>query len=350
MSSTPPAPNSPSPSPTPTYVRTIDNWARLFAQSLAVQHSTPLRVAYVLPPPPAVEPQEGADGSPPNPADMSPTERHGSFADDVGKILHAHTSCDHEAAAVVCDMPPVSMDRGSNGAPVGRRECAGVSGRCTLYCSGVDGIEEEGGGGEDFVGNAHLEGKENDSMGQETKHDWEGYTAFMKLDESIKSVPGMKAGREAAMAWWKEFFRALENTPTEPPPLYKREWSVRNSAIISCTLDGYDSLEGATDWARETLELHAQDEMEHLYTWRELVRGETNDDLWNAGQLQLVREGGSHGFMRMHRSKKILEWTISPSYTLVTAQYFNDRYAYDGNHPNGFVGVGWSIMGIHDMG
>eukprot|EP00804_Cyclotella_cryptica_P009874 CCRYP_014187-RA/>CCRYP_014187-RA protein AED:0.05 eAED:0.05 QI:355/1/1/1/0.5/0.66/3/725/171 len=57
----------------------------------------------------------------------------------------------------------------------------------------------------EFVGNAHLEGKENDSMGQETKHDWEGYTAFMKLDESIKSVPGMKAGREAAMAWWKEF-------------------------------------------------------------------------------------------------------------------------------------------------
>jgi deoxyribodipyrimidine photo-lyase len=52
----------------------------------------------------------------------------------------------------------------------------------------------------------------------------------------------------------------------------------------------------------------------------------------------------------MYWAKKILEWTVSPAYALATAQYFNDRYAYDGNDPNGFVGVGWSIMGIHDMG
>jgi deoxyribodipyrimidine photo-lyase len=32
------------------------------------------------------------------------------------------------------------------------------------------------------------------------------------------------------------------------------------------------------------------------------------------------------------------------------AQYLNDKYALDGRDPNGFVGVGWSIMGIHDMG
>lgn len=54
--------------------------------------------------------------------------------------------------------------------------------------------------------------------------------------------------------------------------------------------------------------------------------------------------------LRMYWAKKILEWTVSPAYALATAQYFNDRYAYDGNDPNGFVGVGWSIMGIHDMG
>ena len=76
----------------------------------------------------------------------------------------------------------------------------------------------------------------------------------------------------------------------------------------------------------------------------------THDDLWNAAQLQLVREGGMHGFLRMYWAKKVLEWTVSPSYALATAQFFNDRYAYDGNDPNGFVGVGWSIMGIHDMG
>ena len=28
----------------------------------------------------------------------------------------------------------------------------------------------------------------------------------------------------------------------------------------------------------------------------------------------------------------------------------NDRYALDGNDPNGFVGVMWSVAGIHDQG
>eukprot|EP00804_Cyclotella_cryptica_P026409 CCRYP_008092-RC/>CCRYP_008092-RC protein AED:0.33 eAED:0.33 QI:56/1/1/1/0.66/0.5/4/1637/629 len=425
-------------------VRTVDNWALLFAQSLAVQHSIPLRVAYVLPPPPAIEPQEGDDGLPPNPADMSPTERHGTFTleglrlvadelnrvgvtldvlrppsrDDVGKTMHAHvTSCHHEAVAVVCDMSPLRRTRqwiegqtvpllegenvpvyqvdahnivpvwmASNKREVGARtlrpKIHGVFGR---YCCTFP----------EFVGNAHLEGKEA-SMGQETTHDWEGYKAFMKLDESIKSVPGMKAGREAAMARWKEFctskqqglknFDTLRNDPnyssvctnlspyinhgqisfqrlslevralkTHPngTAAFIEEGVVRRELsdnFVYYTPDGYDSLEGAADWARESLELHAQDEREHLYTWRELERGETHDDLWNAGQLQLVREGGLHGFMRMYWAKKILEWTISPSYALATAQYFNDRYAYDGNDPNGFVGVGWSIMGIHDMG
>ena len=57
-----------------------------------------------------------------------------------------------------------------------------------------------------------------------------------------------------------------------------------------------------------------------------------------------------HGFLRMYWAKKILEWTESPNMALRTAQYLNDKYALDGNDPNGFVGVGWSIMGIHDMG
>lgn len=52
----------------------------------------------------------------------------------------------------------------------------------------------------------------------------------------------------------------------------------------------------------------------------------------------------------MYWAKKILEWTESPEVALRTAQYFNDKYALDGNDPNGFVGVGWSIMGIHDQG
>lgn len=54
--------------------------------------------------------------------------------------------------------------------------------------------------------------------------------------------------------------------------------------------------------------------------------------------------------LRMYWAKKILEWTESPEIALRTAQYLNDKYSLDGNDANGFVGVGWSIMGIHDMG
>ena len=63
------------------------------------------------------------------------------------------------------------------------------------------------------------------------------------------------------------------------------------------TPDVYDSLEGAAEWARDSLELHSVDEREYLYTWKALERGETHDELWNAGQMQLVREGGMHGFV-----------------------------------------------------
>jgi deoxyribodipyrimidine photo-lyase len=54
--------------------------------------------------------------------------------------------------------------------------------------------------------------------------------------------------------------------------------------------------------------------------------------------------------LRMYWAKKILEWSESPEVALQTAQYLNDKYALDGCDPNGYVGVGWSIMGIHDQG
>merc|ERR1719261_1778641 len=116
------------------------------------------------------------------------------------------------------------------------------------------------------------------------------------------------------------------------------------------TPDDYDSLDAAAGWARETLETHTTDKREYLYTREELEQGKTHDDLWNAAQLQVVREGGMHGFLRMYWAKKILEWTESPEVALRTAQYFNDKYALDGRDPNGYVGCMWSICGIHDQG
>ena len=112
----------------------------------------------------------------------------------------------------------------------------------------------------------------------------------------------------------------------------------------------YDSIEGATDWARKTLNDHKKDKREYVYSRKQLEEGLTHDDLWNASQLQLVREGKLHGFLRMYWAKKVLEWTKSPEDGLKEALRLNDRYALDGNDPNGYVGVMWSICGIHDQG
>jgi len=112
----------------------------------------------------------------------------------------------------------------------------------------------------------------------------------------------------------------------------------------------YDSLLGASDWAQKTLKEHKEDQREYLYTREQLEAGETHDDLWNAAQTQLVEEGKLHGFLRMYWAKKILEWTASPEEALQEALRLNDRLALDGNDPNGFVGVMWSIAGLHDQG
>ncbi|KAM6989979.1 CPD photolyase [Tautogolabrus adspersus] len=112
----------------------------------------------------------------------------------------------------------------------------------------------------------------------------------------------------------------------------------------------YDSLEGAYEWAQNTLKDHAKDERPYLYTREQLEKAKTHDKLWNGAQYQMVSEGKMHGFLRMYWAKKILEWTSSPEEALSIALYLNDRYSLDGQDPNGFVGCMWSICGIHDQG
>ncbi|KAL7496076.1 hypothetical protein ACHAWT_004414 [Skeletonema menzelii] len=423
-------------------MRTCDNWALLFAQSLAAQNEVPLRVVFALPPPPCETAVEGQDGSPPPPADMPLTERHGVFLleglqvvarelsssqvpfdvicptsrDAVGETIHNHcTSSSHNALAVVCDMSPLRFPRkytedqaaplfdqsevplyqvdAHNIVPVWMASPKREVGARTLrpkinkvfadYCTQFP----------PFTGNDHMD---NDAAASQNEYDWDELKAYLNLDDSIAHISSMKAGHEPAMERFRAFcssthhglknFDSLRNDPNFPSvcsnlspwinygqvsfqrlaldvramkkhsngtAAYIEEGVVRRELsdnYVYYTRDNYDSLGGAADWARESLELHSTDEREYLYTWKELEKGETHDDLWNAAQLQLVREGTMHGFLRMYWAKKVLEWTTTPSYALATAQYLNDRYAYDGNDPNGFVGVGWSIFGLHDMG
>ncbi|PHJ15862.1 fad binding domain of dna photolyase domain-containing protein [Cystoisospora suis] len=110
----------------------------------------------------------------------------------------------------------------------------------------------------------------------------------------------------------------------------------------------YDDIKGAPEWAQETLSKHEKDKREPQYEFKDLEEGRTYDDLWNATQLQLVREGKMHGFLRMYWSKKILEWSKSPQEAINTALKLNDKYHLDGRDPNGVCGCMWSIAGVHD--
>ncbi|HEY1485596.1 MAG TPA: deoxyribodipyrimidine photo-lyase [Micromonosporaceae bacterium] len=110
----------------------------------------------------------------------------------------------------------------------------------------------------------------------------------------------------------------------------------------------YDSLDGAPAWALRTLAAHADDPRPYLYSYEQLDAAHTHDEPWNAAQRQLTSTGKMHGYMRMYWAKKILEWTPSAAIAIEYAIRLNDFYEIDGGDPNGYVGVLWSIAGVHD--
>ena len=101
-------------------------------------------------------------------------------------------------------------------------------------------------------------------------------------------------------------------------------------------------------WAKMSLENHILDIRPYLYLPQDLENAKTHDKLWNATQIQLMREGVIHCYLRMYWAKKILEWTSTPDEALKIAIYLNDKYAYDAPSANGYVGILWAIGGLHD--
>lgn len=110
----------------------------------------------------------------------------------------------------------------------------------------------------------------------------------------------------------------------------------------------YDSLDAAPGWAKTSLDKHARDPREFIYSYEQLERAETHDPAWNAAQKQLTRIGKMHGYMRMYWAKKVLEWTESPSQAIDFLIKLNDFYSIDGGDPNGYAGILWSVGGVHD--
>jgi deoxyribodipyrimidine photo-lyase len=112
--------------------------------------------------------------------------------------------------------------------------------------------------------------------------------------------------------------------------------------------EAYDRFEGFPHWAQKSLNEHRSDKREYTYTVAQLEEAITHDPLWNAAQMEMVRKGKMHGYMRMYWCKKILEWTKSPEEALGSAIYLNDKYELDGRDPNAYAGIAWSIGGVHD--
>lgn len=106
----------------------------------------------------------------------------------------------------------------------------------------------------------------------------------------------------------------------------------------------YDSL---PEWALRTLDEHADDPREYLYTLDEFAGAATHDPVWNAAQRELRTTGHLHNYLRMLWGKKILEWTRSPREALAVMVELNNRYALDGRDPNSYSGIFW-VLGRYD--
>jgi deoxyribodipyrimidine photo-lyase len=109
----------------------------------------------------------------------------------------------------------------------------------------------------------------------------------------------------------------------------------------------YDQFSSLPTWARQTLAKHATDRRPQIYSLREFEAAETHDEIWNAAQRQLVREGVIHNYLRMLWGKKILHWSESPEAALETMIHLNNKYAIDGRDPNSYSGIFW-VLGRYD--
>jgi deoxyribodipyrimidine photo-lyase len=109
----------------------------------------------------------------------------------------------------------------------------------------------------------------------------------------------------------------------------------------------YAEFESLPDWVLETLNEHRDDPREYIYSFEEFEQAKTHDEIWNAAQRQLVRDGIIHNYLRMLWGKKILEWTPDPETALQYMIDLNNWYAIDGRDPNSYSGIFW-VLGRFD--
>lgn len=201
----------------------------------------------------------------------------------------------------------------------------------------------------ELEGNQHLSKDQTESLEIDgEKFERKKYETSLKMDRAVETCDWAKPGTKGAMEQFKFFveegglkrYDEKRNDPNEAkvcsdmsPWLnhghvafqtlllkakkinkyatgvasFVEEGLIRKELsdnYVYYTPNDYDTLEAAAGWAKETLVAHTTDEREYLYSFDEFEQGKTHDELWNAAQLQVVREGRMHGFMRMYWCKK----------------------------------------------
>jgi deoxyribodipyrimidine photo-lyase len=213
-------------------------------------------------------------------------------------------------------------------------------------------------------------------------------TEGWKLDRSVQPVSGIVGGTDQALKRLKSFIRnELANYPVDrnkperegtsrlsaylhfghigphtvalavqkadagsaAKEAYLEQLIVRRELAINFVRfnPDYDNFESGAEWAHKSLAEHAADPRK-IYSERQLEDAQTHDPLWNAAQMQMVKTGFMHNYMRMYWAKKILEWSKTPARAFQMAVYLNDKYELDGRDPNGYAGIAWAIVGKHD--
>ena len=101
------------------------------------------------------------------------------------------------------------------------------------------------------------------------------------------------------------------------------------------------------EWARRSLDEHADDPRPVLHSWETLARGQTGDLLWDTAQRSLLRHGELHNNVRMTWGKALLQWTPDAESARRILVDLNHRYALDGRDPASYGGLYW-CLGLFD--
>jgi deoxyribodipyrimidine photo-lyase len=90
----------------------------------------------------------------------------------------------------------------------------------------------------------------------------------------------------------------------------------------------FERYESLPEWARATLTKHESDPRPQVYDHADFEAARTHDEIWNAAQTQLLREGRIHNYLRMLWGKN----SESTRRKLRLRGYL-DRYAPGGQLP-----------------